>query len=77
MHRVFLILMVALLLLGLPPHLAEASAFDRVTSQQEEDDCHCCPDDAEEKADCCDWDFGECCASSIPVALPTAFAERD
>jgi hypothetical protein len=68
MLRLFLVLASVLLLLGVSAELAPTSLVEVAA----EDDCHCCPDGDEGEGDCCDWDFGACCGSSMAVALPGA-----
>ena len=72
MSRCLLVLTSVLLILGLPAELTP-TAFAELAVESS-DDCHCCPDDEEDEddGDCCDWDFGACCATGVAAALPAA-----
>ncbi len=69
MFRLFVILASVLLLLGMPAEFAPTLLVELAAEASE--DCHCCPDGDEEVGDCCDWDFGACCATGMGAALPT------
>lgn len=70
MVRFFVILASLLLLVGMPAELAPTALVE--LAAETADDCHCCPEGDEEEGDCCDWDFGACCATGMAAALPTA-----
>jgi hypothetical protein len=68
MVRFLIIVASVLLLLGLPPQVA--SSWLTSPSVAAADDCACCPDSDDDDGDCCDWDFGACCASGVAAGLP-------
>ena len=68
MLRCLLLLASVWLLLGLPAEVVPSLAGTQVQVEEPADDCHCCPDDGE-AGDCCEWDFGACCASGMAAAL--------
>lgn len=74
MLRFFVILASVLLLVGMPAELAPAALLE--LAAEASDDCHCCPDGDDEEGDCCDWDFGACCATGMAAALPSAQAQH-
>ena len=73
MLRLFLVLASVLLLLGMSADFAPTSFVE--IGAEVSDDCHCCPDGDLEDGDCCDWDFGACCSSSMAATLPGARVE--
>lgn len=67
MLRLLLVLTAALLLaLGGPGVTPTALAELAVEVSHDAD---CCPDGDRAEGDCCDWDFGACCASGNAAAL--------
>jgi len=66
MRHVAHVLLVVLLVLGTPSQWVPAFFGDATVPAQDD----CCPDDGSgDEADCCDWDFGKCCAGA-PSVLP-------
>lgn len=83
MPRLFLLLISMLLLVGMRVDVAPSAHGARAElTAPADDDCHCCPDGDQEKGDegagdegatdCCDWDFGACCATGTAAALCSA-----
>lgn len=70
MLRFLVHLFAVLLFLGMPFDPPPTGPVDLAALAT--DSCHCCPDGEEEEGDCCDWDFGACCATGMAAALPTS-----
>jgi len=72
MVRLFALMASLLLLLGATAELVSPEVVP--LSFDVAEDCSCCPEDGaadgvDAEGDCCDWDFGACCATAPVVAL--------
>jgi hypothetical protein len=69
MFRFFVILASVFLLIRMSTELAPTELDELGAGVSE--DCRCCPG-GDLEGDCCDWDFGACCATGMVAALPYA-----
>lgn len=71
----FVVLLLGLMaMLGVSQEAPAATAgIEQASSLDDQEDCGCCPVD-EEPGDCCDTDFGACCATGLVCVVPTTMA---